>query len=212
MSTATPLRVRRRVKVGIAALALLAAMSACSGHKKDPSPKPSSSATATSTSSGLQSLENQLLASPTSAQPVASETAQIRLINLSGPPVGLTAQVLSVTVVGATTELHWQLKSADGAIAGAAGNWASGGNSSSTDTSQIAILDPSGKERFLPYLNANQAVFGEGNCVCSDTPRQVSSTPIDMYATYPAISDAASTVTIDIPGFAPMTNVPVTRP
>ncbi len=33
----------------------------------------------------------------------------------------------------------------------------------------------------------------------------------DLYATYPALSAGATTVTVAIPGFAPMPDVPVTR-
>ena len=212
MSRARGVRVGRRVQVGLAVIALVAGMTACSGHKKDPNPGPTASATASGTATGIQALENQLLASPTNAPSVATASADIHLLGSSGSTVALTAQVVSVTVTGGTSELHWRLASSDGSTVQAFGNWASGGNSSNTDTSQIALVDTTGKERLLPYFNAGQAIFADGDCVCSQTPRQVSSTPVDMYATYPAISDATSTVTIDIPGFAPMTDVPVTRP
>jgi hypothetical protein len=113
-------------------------------------------------------------------------------------------------VSGSTTLLHWRLKSTSGSPVSASGNWASGGNSSVTDTRNVALLDTAGNLKLLPYLNAGQAIFGDTDCTCSETPRTVSSTPVDLYATFPALDANARTVTVAIPGFPAMKDVAVT--
>lgn len=201
----------RAVLAGLAALTLALAASSCSGHKKHSgAPKPTGSASASAAPGSVQALQDKVLAAGTPGAAAATATAAIHVLGSSGSTTSLTAEVVQVSVSGSTTLLHWRLKSGDGSPVSASGNWASGGTSSVTDTRNVALLDTAGQLRLLPYVNAGQAIFGDTDCVCSETPRTVSSTGVDMYATYPALSAGATTVTVSIPGFPAMTNVPVT--
>jgi hypothetical protein len=192
--------------------ALAMSLAGCSGHKKAKSdPTPSGSGTPTAASGSVQDLQNKVLGTSTTATAIATSSASVHLIGSSSTTAGLTAEVVSVTVSGSTTLLHWRLKSSDGSSVSASGNWASGGTTTATDTRNVALLDTAAKVRLLPYLNAGQAIFGDTDCVCSDTPRTVSATAVDMYATYPALAASSTTVTVSIPGFPAMANVTVTR-
>ena len=202
-------RAGRRWAMAGASLALLGLTSGCTSSNKGAH----HAATPKASASALASVQNRLLGQPaaSAAAPLASAAAAIHLIGIDTDTTRLTADVVRVDVSGSTTVLTWRLRSADGTSLPASGNWASGGTSSATDTRAVALIDTAGQLRLLPYVNAGQAVFGESDCTCSDTPRSVGSQGADLYATYPALSAGATTVTVVIPGFAPMPDVPVTR-
>jgi hypothetical protein len=202
----------RRLGITMVTVALAVGMVACTGHKKDPStPTGSASASTGAPAGSVQALQDKVLAAASPSPAIATASASVHLIGSSPQTTDLTAEVVQIAVSGSTTLLHWRLKSTNGSPVSASGNWASGGTSTVTDTSQVALLDTAGKVKLLPYVNAGQAIFGDTDCVCSETPRTVSGTAVDLYGTYPALSANATTVTVAVPGFPAMANVTVTR-
>lgn len=84
------------------------------------------------------------------------------------------------------------------------------------DIRDIAIVDADSQQRFSPYLGYKN---GKGDssssdsafCLCSTVPKSISTDGFKLYATFPPISSEAVTVTVSIPGFEDLTQIPVVR-
>lgn len=81
------------------------------------------------------------------------------------------------------------------------------------DIRDVAIEESSTSVRYLPFLGvADGESADDGSfCVCSDVPKTFDGDGVVLYATFAALDPATSTVTVDVPVFEPMTDVPVTR-
>jgi hypothetical protein len=203
----------RAVALPVTVLALVAGLAACSGDDDKTPPASGSSgpsASATATGQSADQLAQQLLASATAEPPIASADAMV-LLNpqqTGGRRQALTADVVEVSAADTMTVLHWRLRSTSGDSIQPSGTWLNGGTAGS-DTSQVAIVDTTGKLRLLPF-KTDTGDFATG-CICSPMPRDVNGTGVDMYATYPALAASATTVDVALPQFPVMKGVKVTR-
>lgn len=118
--------------------------------------------------------------------------------------VPATAEIISVRASDASTILTWQLSSATDIPN-------QGGTLNPTYGSQfwpeaVRLIDPVGKKSYAVNTMFEQSTY----CVCSRYATHVGPDPVRMTAQYPAIPASATTVSVRIPNFAPVT-VPVTR-
>ncbi len=81
------------------------------------------------------------------------------------------------------------------------------------DIRDVAIVDTTGEQRYLPWIGTT-GVEGDDRslCTCATAPVQFSGIGQLLSATFPAIDPSAATVTVEVPGFPPVEDVPVTRP
>ncbi len=79
-----------------------------------------------------------------------------------------------------------------------------------SDIRDIAIVDPGAEQRLQPYIG--QLPGKELDlCSCSYSPLQMSSAGQLLSGIFPPLDPSSTTVTVEIPGFPPVEDVPVTR-
>ncbi len=200
-----------RAVMGSIALTAVVALSlaGCSGDDK-PTPSASSRSSSTSSGSATAALKDQSAAvlAFTSPAPVARTEGKLaaQVGAESSPTVPATAEIISVQGSDASTILTWQLSSATGirvqgltltTTAPAARFW----------PDAVRLIDPVGKKSYaVNTMVADNTEF----CVCSLYPLHVGPVPVQMTAEYPPLPATATTISVRIPSFAPVT-VPVTR-
>ena len=118
--------------------------------------------------------------------------------------VPATAEIISVQASGASTILTWQLSSpADLDPQG----WTLSTHSSRFWPDTVRLMDPVGKKS---YAVNTMRLPGFTYGVSSEYPMHVGPDPVRMTSEYPALPATATSVSVRIPNFAPVT-VPVTR-
>jgi hypothetical protein len=120
-----------------------------------------------------------------------------------------TAEIVSVRASVDSTILTWQLSSATDipmagytlSIVGFSDFW----------PDAVRLVDPVGKKSYgVNTLIHHAKPFEKTYCVCSRFPTHVGPDPVRMTAAFPPLSSTATSVSVRIPYFAPVT-VPVTR-
>ena len=193
-----------RTVVGSIALVGVVALSVagCSGDGK-PTPKASASASPGASSAALKD-ESAAVLGWTPPAAVAKTVGHLEEI-VTRVPVPATAEIISVRASNASTVLTWQVSSAkDIPFQGQSleapeypATWPGG----------VRLVDPVGKKSYAVYtMEETYKLY----CVCSRYPSHVGPDPVRMTAAYPPLPASATSVSVRIPNFAPVT-VPVTR-
>jgi hypothetical protein len=197
--------------VGSIAVAAVVALSlaGCSGDDK-PTPKASSGSTSSS-SSGASSAplkdESAAVLGWTPPAPVAKSAGKLAagVEDQGSATVPATAEIISVQDSDASTILTWQLSSPTDIRA-------QGVTLNSTHGARfwpdaVRLVDQAGKKS---YAVNTMDVDTNTYCVCSAYPIHVGPDPVRMTSEYPPLPATATSVSVQIPNFAPVT-VPVTR-
>jgi len=81
------------------------------------------------------------------------------------------------------------------------------------DIRDVAIVDTVGQKRFVPYVGVSQQDSDKSLCACSAAPLTMTSgtTGQLLSATFPPVDAQATTLTVSVPGFPDITDVPITR-
>lgn len=199
-------RARRVGSVAVAVLVATALMTSCTGGD-EPNGKGTAGAPGTTSASPtgpspVEKLTAQLLG--TTADDPALASAQ-GTVEITGKRYQLVADVLEVRANADTTLLRWRLKSASGESTQAFGFWLS--RPPQFDSRRVTVLDKAGNQALSPFTFGKDEV----SCVCSTIPHTVNGEGEPMYALFPPLDAASSTVDVTLPGFATMKDVPVTR-
>jgi len=182
-------------------------LAGCSGEDKaTPKASPGSTSSPSSPEASPAALKDESAAvlGWTPPAPVAKTEGKLGTFT-RGEMVPATAEIISVQANDASTILIWQLSSAtDIPLQGA---------TLSADT--VRLVDPVGKKSYAINVmgddNAGVVPLGvPGFCVCSAHPIHVGPDPVRMTAAYPALRASATSISVRIPNFAPVT-VPLTR-
>jgi hypothetical protein len=203
-----PGAVGSRVVVGSIALVGVVALSVagCSSDDK-PTPKASPGSTSSSSSgasSGALKDESAAVLGWTAPGPVAKTVGNLEEIG-TRVRIPATAEIISVRAGSTSTVLTWQVSSAtDIPLQGQSleapeypAAWPGG----------VRLVDPVGKKSYAVYtMEDTHKLY----CVCSRYPSHVGPDPVRMTAAYPPLPASATSVSVRIPNFAPVT-VPVTR-
>lgn len=198
----------RSLKASGALLAAVAVISVagCSGAD-DSTPKDSgstSTAGSTATSSGTSKDESAAVLSWTPPAPVAKTEGQLEVL-VEDRNVPATAEIISVLASDTSTILTWQLSSPTQISTQGNSLSAVGGNGFFPNG--VRLIDPVAKKSYA-VNTMTEAPFNY--CVCSAYPLHVGPDPVKMTASYPPLSASATSVSVRIPKFAPVT-VAVTR-
>jgi hypothetical protein len=122
-----------------------------------------------------------------------------------------TAEIISVKASADSTILTWQMSSPTDMTM--AGYTLSVVGLSDFWPDAVRLVDPVGKKSYgvntlIHY--GKITVLDKTHCVCARFPAHVGPDPVRMTAAYPALPATATSVSVRIPYFAPVT-VPVTR-
>lgn len=205
----------RRAAVALAAALL--ALAGCSGSAApSPSESPDGGSAADATAAPLtpQEVTEQVFASAAEVWdvvPLAESTGQVPDAGTGVEPARV--EVVGVTVGPSSTELVFRLFTEapeEVSVHATAFNQAS---PLTFDIRDVAIEEGALERRHLPLLGSREDVklADSSFCVCSALPKTVDADGVLLSATYPALDPATAAVTVDVPGFEPMPDVPVTR-
>lgn len=212
-------RLGQKLAAGVGVLVLAASISACTSGEATPDPTDSDEQTSTSSQSPSQTAEQ-----PKDPREIAQEIEDAVEVNepdlvvsgeLPSGPSTFPAElaVLGVEASDSSTRLVLALRSASGAeetLDLAAFNERTPLMHGIRD---VSVTDPTAEKVLLPYL-----AFPKGKdpittsfCLCSDSPKTLSESWFTVYATMPELDPSTSTVTVTVPGFEAVSDVPVTR-
>lgn len=80
------------------------------------------------------------------------------------------------------------------------------------DVRGVTITEPTTGSTYSPYMGLSEDGAGEdGFCLCSEHPRNVDADGVALYSTFPVLPAEADEIAVDVPGFATLEGVPVTR-
>jgi hypothetical protein len=202
----------RSVTVSISFAAVVALSLAGCSSESGPNPKASLGSTAAPSASGASSgaLRNESLAvlAWTPPAPVARTEGKVSDRFFPGG-AGTVPSTAEVRASANSTILTWQLSSAtDMRMAGyslSVVGWVD------YFPDGVRLVDPVGKKSYgVNTLVEHVKPSGKTYCVCSRLPSHVGPDPVRMTAAYPPLPATATSVSVRIPYFAPVT-VPVTR-
>lgn len=174
----------------------------CSGEDKTGPQDPSGSA---SSSPAQPKDESEAVLGWTPPAPVGRTAGRLAAQVSQGPTVPSTAEIISVRAGDNSTILTWQLSSrTDITAQGVTLNSIRGAR---FWPDAVRLIDPIGEKSYaVNTMDVDDKTF----CVCSKYPIHVGPVPVQMTSEYPALPATATTISVRIPHFAPVT-VPVTR-
>lgn len=81
------------------------------------------------------------------------------------------------------------------------------------DVRDLSLTDPGAEAVLRPFLQfpEDEAPTTQSPCLCSLTPKTLDETWFPLYATVPALAAGTSSVTVKLPGFDDVSDVPVIR-
>ncbi|PPK97376.1 hypothetical protein CLV92_104197 [Kineococcus xinjiangensis] len=180
-------RTTRRVLAVALGLVLLASGTGCSGEEAQDAPTPPGAAGGGTTATPAQSLAQDLAVAGGSTVPVDAPA----IASAPADTSGAVLEVLAVQRLRGTTLLTMAVRneSADELrIINRLG-------SPHLDTRSVALVDPVGLKRYLPYVD------GEDRCLCSSTKSQEipRGERTILTALYPALPEGVLTVAVQTP-------------
>jgi len=203
------------------ALCLLAAALVVAGCTGDDAPEPTASGSGSTSTPGATATG---LAGPTVADVEAmagqqvGETEPMKVVEGEIPDTGdgtfaAQAGVVAVEAGESSTRLVVTLRTTSGAEEtvplDAFNEW----SPLTMDVRDLSVTDPAAQTVLLPYLGlAEGKTPPDGTfCLCSASPKTLDGDWVTVYATLPPLDPATTTVSVDVPGFPTVTEVPVTR-
>ncbi|HET7489141.1 MAG TPA: hypothetical protein VFJ85_14515 [Acidimicrobiales bacterium] len=150
----------------------------------------------------------RILAPPEAAPIVASAQGTVQSPDLPHDQPAV-AEILGVEAGPSDILLRWRLRTT-GASIDLSPLFLRSATEATHSTSGVVLVDPAGHERATPFRFAAPG-FDAAGCVCSSAPAQIDQTGQVLTGLYPLFSHPPSTVDVEIPGFPPITGVPVSR-
>jgi len=189
---------RSRISVGAAGLLFAVASVGC-GSKQDTSP-PASVASAPAPATAPAPVTKTEAPPPAATPAVASADGDL-------PGIRAEVQELKLTS-GGTLTLKFTLVNNSGKGMGFGYTFGDSGHSIKDHGSVggVNLLDPVGKKKYFVARDAEQ------NCLCSRNLNNLDENArLTYWAKFPAPPDDVKKITVEIPHFAPMEDVPISR-
>ncbi|MCQ9385558.1 hypothetical protein [Brevibacterium moorei] len=132
-------------------------------------------------------------------------------LDAASGPVKVGAEAVSVQTDAQETRVTWRLKNlAHGTVDTGSFQLA---RPPLMDTRALGLADAGGGRVYHPYTYVPvNSIGGEDTaCVCSELPERTNDSGQLLYAELPPLPESVHTVTLTLPGFASVKNVPVHR-
>lgn len=211
---------RRRAAALIPAVLLVAVAGCTPGDDPGPSPTPTVTATATGT--------GEVPTSPTTTDPGAADPTQVAATVAAAAALGEPARsaqgtILSLSLTQEPAELGvFRVEAGTTSTRLVIGLRTPGDEVSVSapalsietwDIAEVSLIDPVSESILKPFASRRPEAPAqtESFCACSDYPKTIGATWHPLYALVPALDAATTTVTVRVPGFPDVTDVPVTR-
>lgn len=213
---------RRRAAALVPAILLVALAGCTPGDDPGPSPNPTVTATATATGTG------EVPTSPTTTDPGAADPTQVAATVAAAAALGNPARsaqgtVLSLSLTQEPAELGvFRVEAGTTSTRLVIGLRTPGDEVSVSgpalgiatwDIAGVSLIDPVSESILKPFASRRPETPAQTKsfCACSDYPKTIGATWHPLYALVPALEAATTTVTVRVPGFPDVTDVPVTR-
>ncbi|UZN02152.1 hypothetical protein [Cellulomonas sp. S1-8] len=118
----------------------------------------------------------------------------------------IDVQVLAVVADPAGTDLVLRL---DGEHRGSFSGW-SDSRGVHNDLRGVSVVDEGSGWRLRPYTIQDSDGLQDLGCACAPFPSRLSGGGADVHALLPPLTAGTQTVTVELPGLDPVTDVPVT--
>jgi hypothetical protein len=138
-------------------------------------------------------------------EPVATADGVLQVQGAGGAESPGRVEILSVQRSERGTLLSWRVSSGSGRAQLKPDTFRT--DATGLDTQGVEIVDTTGEQRLLPYRYRDETGFSR--CICSTTPVDVDEHGQVLYGLYPALAVGAQTVSVEIPGFPALEDVPV---
>ena len=79
------------------------------------------------------------------------------------------------------------------------------------DIRDIVLVDVAAERQLRPFVGVSAGDHDVSMCACADSPPEVGAEERSLSGVFPALAPNATTVTVQVPGFPPVPEVPVTR-
>lgn len=136
---------------------------------------------------------------------VATGTGVIRTYE-DDPEADAVAEILAVEAGEASTVLRWRVRTTQGVVRVHPNTFRE--RAGGTDLADVVLVDSTSATLAKPF----RFKTGYGTrCVCSAVPRVLDDEGQVLTGLYPPLPGGARTVEVRIPGFAAITDVPITR-
>lgn len=122
----------------------------------------------------------------------------------------VVAEIVSITSRKNDTLLKWRLRSKSGEAVSTLSEQLS--TDSLSDTRLIALTNPQTHETYRAFTYVpNKTLKRDTGCMCSEIAHNVTGQGVVMYSMLAKLPSGTKTVTVTMPGFDDMKDVPVTR-
>jgi len=195
-----------------ALVALAALLAGCSSGGADPQPAPTEAA-ATADSPGdwtRAELERAVLEGDVGTSTVlGTATGALEDGSRSHPAV---VEVTEVVADDVTTLVRFALRNVDDSDPVLPLSMFNRRTPLTDDIRDVAIVDPGRGQRLLPFVGISQTDASVSLCSCSGSPAKMSQVGQPLSATFPALDPGTTSVSLELPGFPVIEDLPVTRP
>lgn len=203
--------------IGAAVLVVVALVvfAACSGGGESPSPEPTGSASSAPVDEAAAGWTRQEIATALFEGDLGTvEDLGTAVGELVGPSSSFPAEV-TVTQVSAgraSTLVRFTLANVDDSDPLLPLHAFNAARPLTRDIRDVALVDPAQNLRFLPFLGQLDPDDPmKSFCTCSAAPLQMSQEGQLLSATFPPLPEGTTTVSLELPGFPLIENLPVTR-
>ncbi len=199
-----------RARVAVAALALSAMLAACSSD--DPSPKPAPTeavATQASDEWTVEEVERAVLEGDIGT---SSVLATVTGALVDGPrSIPAEVEVTEVAADEASTLVRFTLRGVDDSSPTLPLTFFNQLRPLADDIRDVAIVDAGAGLRLLPFVGVSQVNADKTLCSCSGSPARMSQVGQPLSATFPPLDAGTTTISLELPGFPVVEDLPVER-
>lgn len=198
--------------VRVATVALLAiALAGCTQRQQSeaqstaaPTSQPAAQATAVAEQPATA--QPTVAAQPASEAPAAAAASDTGVASTDGDQAGTKFVVNSLVRGSDTLTLKFTLVNNSSKVLGTYAEFYASGYNGYRTMSGIDLIDPVAKKKYFPIEDT------DGNCICSQDVEDIApQTRTSLWVKYPAPPPGVTKITVEIPHFIPLDNVPITQ-
>lgn len=152
---------------------------------------------------------DQIFAGFEQEEPLGTSTGHITVSPILQVPGVVTVD--SVTASSHSTQLRFKLFTTEPGEVSVDYHMFNEFSPLTTDIRDVALENEAQGIRLLPLLGTGQNDLAnkERFCICSNSPKTVDEHGVTLDATFAPLPQGTSTITVDIPGFDAIENIPV---
>jgi hypothetical protein len=199
---------RRALAAGIAVVTVLA-VSACTGDDPAPDPAPTGGGTSSADEGWTrEQLEDLVMTGDIGTGTVLGEAAGEVPSTPTAYPASI--EVTQVLAGPSSTLVRFTLRGTDDSAPLLSLDSFNKATPLTDDIRDIALVDEANDQRLQPFLGVQDGVADTSFCTCAAAPGQMTTAGQLLSGTFPALDPSTTSVTLEVPGFPVVEDIPVT--